>query len=68
MDKLDLDRLTIEAEKELYYKNILFRKWAIIDIFIGQRKKKEMIVRLNRYHFPLQLPKDKEEEKQDGRC
>ena len=58
MDKLDLDRLTIEAEKELYYKNILFRKWAIIDIFIGQQKKKEVIVRLNRYHFPLQLSED----------
>ena len=68
MNKLDLDRLTIEAEKELYYKNVLLRKWAIIDIFIGQRKKKEVIVRLNRYCFPLQLPKDKEEEKQDGRC
>ena len=67
LDKLEMIRLTFEAERELYYKNILLRKWAIIDIFIGQNKKKEVIVRMNRYCFPLQLPGDEKEAKQNGR-
>lgn len=66
MDKLDLDKLVIEEEKNLYYKNILLRKWAIIDIFTGQNKKKEVIVRMNRYCFPLQLPRDEKEVRQNG--
>lgn len=60
MDKPYLDRLMVEEEEKLYYKNILLRKWAIIDIFIGQNKRREVIVRMNRYCFPLQLNNEKE--------